>query len=70
MEMVGLKAGMRIDLSLSRLNHWLPRAQTHPEIMQGTAEFPHQITDPLLPQAHPVLHDTAALDTTVHMLDP
>jgi hypothetical protein len=37
--------------------------------MQGTAEFHHQITDPLLPQAAPVLHDAAAFDTTVDMLD-
>ena len=57
------------DMSLSRLNHWLPRGQTHPEIVQGTAEFHHQITDPLLPQADPVLHDTAALDTAVDVLD-
>src|SRR2546427_5033821 len=59
-----------LDLSLSRLNHRLPRGQTHPEIMQGTAEFHHQITDPLLPQADPVLHDAAALDAAVDMLDP
>jgi hypothetical protein len=58
------------DLSLSRLNHWLPRGQAHPEVVQGTAEFYHQITDPLLPQADPVLHDAAALDTTVDRLDP
>ena len=38
--------------------------------MEGTAEFHHQITDPLLPQANPVLHDAAALDTAVDMLDP
>jgi hypothetical protein len=38
--------------------------------MQGTAEFHHEITDPLLPQTDPVLHDTAALDTTVDVLDP
>ena len=38
--------------------------------MQGTAQFHHEITDPLLPQAEPVLHDAAALDTAVHMLDP
>jgi len=38
-----------IGLSLSRLNHWLPRGQTHPEVVQGTAEFHHQIADPLLP---------------------
>src|SRR5262249_3819391 len=58
------------DLSLSRLNHWLPRGQAHPEVVQGTAEFHHQITDPLLPQADPVLHDAAALDAAVDMLDP
>src|SRR5215510_3420967 len=57
-------------MSLSRLNHWLPRAQAHPEVMQGTAEFHHQITDPMLPQADPVLHDAAALDATVDMLNP
>jgi len=58
------------EVNLSRLNHWLPRAQTHPEIMQGAAEFHHQVTDALLPQAHPVFHDATALDATVDMLDP
>jgi hypothetical protein len=29
------------DLSLSRLNHRLPRGQAHPEVVQGTAEFHH-----------------------------
>src|SRR6266849_1489772 len=57
-------------LSLSRLNHWLPRGQTHPEVMQGTAEFHHQIADTLLPQADPVFDDAATLDTTVDMLNP
>ena len=57
-------------LSLSRLNHWLPGSKAHPEVVQGTAEFHHQITDPLLPQADPVLHDAAALDATVDMLNP
>ena len=38
--------------------------------MQGTAELHHQITDPLLPQAEPVLHEATALDTAVDMLDP
>src|SRR6266849_2616387 len=38
------------ELSLSRLNHRLPRAQTHPEVMQGTAEFHHAIADAVLPQ--------------------
>ena len=39
------------QLSLSRLNHWLPRGQADPEVMQGTADFHHDITDTLLPQA-------------------
>jgi len=56
-------------LSLSRLNHWLPRNQAHPEVVQGTAEFHDQIADARLPQAEPVLHDAAALDTTVDVLD-
>src|SRR6266581_5217181 len=58
-------AGRRqsVRLSLSRLNHRLPRGQAYPEVVQGTAEFHHQITDTLLPQADPVLHDAAALDT-------
>src|SRR5712691_9580962 len=37
--------------------------------MQGIAEFHHEIADTLLPQADPVLHNTAALDTAVDMLD-
>src|SRR3954471_19337852 len=41
----------RIYLSLSRLNHWLPRGQADPEVMQGTADFHHAITNALLPQA-------------------
>ena len=58
------------QLSLSRLNHWLPRAQAHPEVMEGTAAFHHQIADALLPQANPVFHDATALDTAVDVLDP
>src|SRR2546423_6777418 len=57
-------------LSLSRLNHWLPGSKAHPEVVQGTAEFHHQITDPLLPQTDPVLHDATTLHTAVDMLDP
>jgi len=57
-------------LSLSRLNHWLPRGETHPEVMQGTAEFPHEIPNALLPQPDPVFDDAAALDAAVDMLDP
>ena len=59
-----------MELSLSRLNHWLPRIQARSEVVQGTAEFHHQVTDPLLPQADAVLHDTTALDAAVDMLDP
>jgi hypothetical protein len=36
-------------LSLSRLNHWLPGTQAHPEVMQGTTEFHHQIADTFFP---------------------
>jgi hypothetical protein len=46
------------------------KGPAHPEIVQAATEFHHQITDPLLPQADPVLHDAAALDTAVDMLDP
>jgi hypothetical protein len=38
--------------------------------VQSTAQFHHQIADPLLPQADPVFDDAATLDTTVDMLDP
>src|SRR4030095_9901396 len=57
-------------MSLSRLNHRLPRCKTHPEVMQGTAQFHHEITDTLLPQPDPVFDDATALDTAVHMLNP
>ena len=38
--------------------------------MQGTADFHHDITNALLPQADPVFDDATALDTAVDMLDP
>jgi hypothetical protein len=57
-------------MSLSRLNHRLPWGQAHPEVVQGTAEFYHQIADARLPQAEPVFDDATALDTAVDMLDP
>ena len=60
----------RDHLSLSRLNHLLPGRKAHPEVVQGTTEFHHQIADALLPQADPVFDDATALDTTVDMLDP
>src|SRR5712691_11101994 len=59
-----------VQLSLSRLNHWLPRGQAHPEVMQGTTDFHYQIADTLLPQTDAVFDDATALDTAVHMLDP
>src|SRR5256714_3663038 len=44
-------------LSLSRLNHWLPRAQAYPEVVEGTTQFHHEITHALLPQADPIFHN-------------
>ncbi len=60
----------RLHVSLSLLNHWLPRGQTDSEVMQGTAEFHHEIADTVLPQPDPVFDDTTALDAAVDMLDP
>jgi hypothetical protein len=57
-------------LSLSRLNHWLPRGQTDPEVMQGTADLHHHIADALLPEADAIFHNATALHATVDMLDP
>jgi len=31
-------------LRLSRLNHWLPGCEAHPEVVQGTAPFHYEIT--------------------------
>jgi hypothetical protein len=59
----------RKPLSLSRLNHWLPRSQAHPKVMQGTADLHHQITDTLFPETDPVFHDATALHTAVDMLN-
>ena len=59
-----------VRLSLSRLNHRLPRGQTDPEVMQGTTDFHHEIADAVLPQPEPVFDNAAALDATVDMLDP
>ncbi len=57
-------------LSLSRLNHRLPWAQAHPEVMQGPAECHHQIADAFFPQAAAVFDDATTLDTPIDMLDP
>jgi hypothetical protein len=59
-----------VHLSLFRLNHWLPRREAHPEIMQGTAEFHDQIADTFLPQADAVFDDATALHAAVDMFDP
>src|SRR2546427_1745155 len=57
------------QLSLSRLNHWLPRHEAHPEVMERTADFHHNIPDPFLPEADPVFDNATALDTPVDMLN-
>jgi hypothetical protein len=62
------KSGQQ-HLSLSRLDHWPPGTQTHPEIMQCTADFHHQITDAPLPQPNPIFDDATALDATIDMLN-
>jgi hypothetical protein len=59
-----------VHLSLSRLNHGQPGVQAHPEMVQGTAELPHEIADARLPQADPVFHHATTLDAAVDMLDP
>src|SRR5216683_1917282 len=58
------------QLSLSRLNHWLPGREAHPEVVQGTAQFHHEIADALLPQTDPVFDDATAFHTAVHVFDP
>src|SRR5882762_523816 len=63
-------AQLSVDLSLSRLNHCLPRGQAHPEVVQGTTEFHDQIADACFPQADAVFDDATALDTAVDMLNP
>jgi hypothetical protein len=57
-------------LSLSRLNHRLPGCEAHPEVVQSTTDFHHQIADTLLPETDAVLHNATALDTAVDRLDP
>ena len=74
-EGVGINAATRLygiskNMSLSRLNHWLPGREAHSEVMQRTAEFHHQIADAFFPEADPVFHNATALHATVDMLDP
>src|SRR5215813_764975 len=44
--------------------------QAHPEVVQGTAEFHHQIADAVLPQTDAVFDDAATLDTAIDVLNP
>jgi hypothetical protein len=67
---LALRGAVALQLSLSRLNHRLPGCEAYPEVVQGTAEFHHQIAYTLLPQADPVLDDATALDTAIDMVDP
>jgi hypothetical protein len=53
-------------MSLSRLNHRLPGCEANTEVVQGTADFHHDIADALLPQAEPVFDEATALHTAVH----
>jgi hypothetical protein len=62
-------ASSSLQLSLSRLNHQLPGREAHPEVVQGTADFHHEVADVLLPQADPVFDEATALDTAVDMFD-
>ena len=39
-------------------------------VMQGTAQFPHQNADALLPHTDPVFDEGTALHTAVDMRDP
>jgi hypothetical protein len=58
------------QLSLSRLNHGLPRGEDEPGMMQGPAEVPHQSADAPLPAAAAVLDAATALDTALDMVEP
>jgi hypothetical protein len=61
---------MSLSLSLSRLDHWWRGRETHPDVMQGTAECHHQSADTLLPQAESVFDNATTLHTPVDMRDP
>jgi hypothetical protein len=59
-----------VHVSLSRLNHRLPRGEVHSEVVQDATDLHHQIADTLLPQADPVFDDTAPFDIAIAMLNP
>jgi len=52
------------------INHWLPRGQAPPEVVQGTAACHHHSTGLLLPQADPVFDATATLATALDKVHP
>jgi hypothetical protein len=56
-------------MSLSRLNHWLPGREAHPEVVEGTTDFYHDITDALLSQADPVFDNATTLHAAIDVLD-
>ena len=57
------------QMSLSRLKHWLPRSQVHPEVVQGTAELQHEIADAFFPQADTIF-DAAITQVVTGLLIP
>ena len=56
-------------LRLSRFNPRVPGREAPLGVVQGTAQFHHQIADVLLPQADPVCDEATALHTAVDMRD-
>src|SRR4029450_10008305 len=60
---LALRATRAHHLSLSRLNHGLPRGEDEPGIMEGIADVPYQIADAHLPEAAAVFDAATALDT-------
>jgi hypothetical protein len=57
-------------LSLSRLNHGLPRTEDEPGMIEGTAEVPHPSAAAHLPEAASVFNAATAFDTATDMVDP
>src|SRR5712691_1099367 len=59
-----------LQLRLSRFNPRVPGREAPLGVVQGTAQFHHQIADVLLPQADPVCDEATALHMAVDMRDP
>ena len=60
---------LTIYQSSFRLNHRLPCHQTHPEVMQRTADFHDQVADGRRPKAAGVMDHAAALDAAIDVLN-